>query len=74
MRLVFLAAKQYHPDVLSGADSDKAVDEHFVAISEAYSILSNPALRSDYDAKRWCALVNILFVGNLCTHSPLCSQ
>ncbi len=52
----FLAAKQYHPDVLSGAESDKAVDEHFVAISEAYSILSNPALRSDYDAKRWCAL------------------
>ena len=51
--VVAIAAKQYHPDVLSGSESDKAVDERFVRIAEAYTVLSNPTLRGDYDQKRY---------------------
>ncbi len=39
-------ARQYHPDVNPG---DKAAEERFKEISEAYDILSDPAKKSEYD-------------------------
>lgn len=42
-------AKRYHPDVNAGA---KGAEEQFKEIVEAYSILSDYNLRSNYDAKR----------------------
>lgn len=39
-------ARKYHPDVNSG---DKAAEDKFKEISEAYDILSDPAKKSEYD-------------------------
>jgi len=39
-------AKQYHPDVNKG---DKAAEERFKEISEAYNVLSNPEQKKKYD-------------------------
>ena len=39
-------ARKYHPDVNPG---DKAIEERFKEISEAYSVLSDPAKRKAYD-------------------------
>jgi len=39
-------ARQYHPDVNSG---DKAAEERFKEISEAYNVLSDPKQRKQYD-------------------------
>lgn len=39
-------ARKYHPDVNRG---DKASEERFKEISEAYEVLSNPDLRKKYD-------------------------
>lgn len=39
-------ALQYHPDKNSG---DKAAEEHFKEINEAYAVLSDPDKRSNYD-------------------------
>lgn len=39
-------ARQYHPDVNPG---DKAAEEKFKDIGEAYEVLSDPARRSQYD-------------------------
>ncbi len=39
-------AKQYHPDVNKG---DKAAEEKFKEISEAYNVLSDPKQRKQYD-------------------------
>ncbi len=40
-------AKKYHPDTAS--DSSPAASARFREINEAYSILSNPGKRADYD-------------------------
>ncbi|MBI3511034.1 MAG: DnaJ domain-containing protein [Bacteroidetes bacterium] len=42
-------AKRWHPDVNAGA---KGAEEKFKEIAEAYDILSDPVLRSNYDRKR----------------------
>lgn len=42
-------AKEYHPDSRGG---DKKAEEHFKRISEAYSILSDPQKRQQYDLMR----------------------
>lgn len=42
-------ARQYHPDQNPG---DKAAEEKFKSIGEAYSILSDPQQRKQYDALR----------------------
>ncbi|RMG66854.1 MAG: J domain-containing protein [Calditrichaeota bacterium] len=42
-------AKKYHPDAVGG---DKAKEERFKEISEAYSVLSDPAKRKEYDTMR----------------------
>ncbi len=42
-------ARQYHPDTNSG---DAAAEKRFKDISEAYSVLSNPEDRQQYDAIR----------------------
>ncbi len=42
-------AKQYHPDVNRG---DKKAAERFKEVGEAYSVLSDPAKRSQYDQMR----------------------
>jgi molecular chaperone DnaJ len=42
-------AKQYHPDTHPG---DKAAEEKFKDISEAYNVLSHPDKRSQYDQMR----------------------
>ena len=39
-------AMKYHPDRNSG---DKAAEEKFKSISEAYSVLSDPEKRANYD-------------------------
>jgi len=41
-------SKKYHPDLNRG---DKSAEDKFKEITEAYSILSNPGLRSEYDPK-----------------------
>jgi hypothetical protein len=71
-RFVLCTAKQYHPDILSGGESDKAVDEHFVRITEAYTILSNTALRSDYDSKRYDVVDRIRRRNEVCTRMRAC--
>jgi len=42
-------AKEYHPDKRKG---DKAAEEKFKEISEAYAVLSNPEKRKQYDMLR----------------------
>lgn len=42
-------AKQYHPDTHPG---DKAAEERFKEISEAYNVLSDPARKQKYDQMR----------------------
>ena len=42
-------AKKYHPDRVGG---DKAAEEKFKDISEAYSVLSDPKKRKEYDMLR----------------------
>lgn len=42
-------AKKYHPDSRGG---DKAAEERFKQISEAYSVLSDPQKRREYDLSR----------------------
>jgi curved DNA-binding protein len=42
-------ARQYHPDVNPG---DKAAEEQFKSINEAYQVLSNPEQRKKYDTLR----------------------
>jgi molecular chaperone DnaJ len=42
-------AKQFHPDANSG---NKAAEEKFKDVSEAYSVLSDPQKRSQYDQMR----------------------
>ncbi len=42
-------AKEYHPDRRGG---DKAAEERFKEISEAYSVLSDPQRRQEYDMLR----------------------
>jgi Flp pilus assembly protein TadD len=48
------AAKQYHPDALSKAGLDRGVHQQassvFALISKAYTALSNPNQRAEYDA------------------------
>ncbi len=39
-------AREYHPDV----NSDPTAEEKFKDVSEAYSVLSDPATRRRYDA------------------------
>lgn len=41
-------AKKYHPDSHPG---DKECEKMFQAVNEAYSVLSNPQKRKEYDAK-----------------------
>ena len=42
-------ARQYHPDQNPG---DKAAEEKFKSIGEAYAVLSDPQQRKQYDALR----------------------
>jgi curved DNA-binding protein CbpA len=42
-------AKRYHPDVNAGA---KGAEDKFKEIAEAYDVLSDPVLKSNYDRKR----------------------
>ncbi|KAA1424510.1 molecular chaperone DnaJ [Mumia zhuanghuii] len=42
-------ARDHHPDAKPG---DKAAEEKFKGISEAYSVLSNPEKRKEYDEQR----------------------
>ena len=41
------AAKKYHPDIYKGINKD-----HFKKINEAFSVLKNPAKRSEYDNRQ----------------------
>ena len=41
------AAKKYHPDICKGINKD-----HFKKINEAFSVLKNPAKRSEYDNRQ----------------------
>ncbi len=41
-------AKKLHPDV----NRDRAAHERFLAVKEAYEVLSNPLLRREYDERR----------------------
>ena len=41
------AARKYHPDIYKGINKD-----HFKRINEAYSVLKNPAKRSEYDNRQ----------------------
>jgi Ca-activated chloride channel family protein len=43
----FELARQYHPD----ANPDPAAREHFLVIQDAYSVLSNPERRADYESR-----------------------
>ena len=48
LKIAYLkAAKQYHPDVYSGVNSD-----HFKKINEAFTVLKNPQKRSEYDNRQ----------------------
>ena len=48
-RKYYKLAKQYHPDA---CPNDKAAEERFKAISEAWEVLSNPQKRAGYDQQR----------------------
>lgn len=43
-----ILSKKYHPDANPG---NKAAEEHFREITEAYAVLQNPRKRQDYDRK-----------------------
>src|SRR5262245_2616155 len=42
-------ARRYHPD----RSQEPAAEERFKEITEAYSVLSDPARRAEYDAGTW---------------------
>ncbi|MBN2340096.1 MAG: J domain-containing protein [Deltaproteobacteria bacterium] len=43
---------KYHPDKHQGNDLEELAKEKLVAINEAYSVLSKPELKTEYDAAR----------------------
>ncbi len=43
-------ASKYHPDVSSGSAIE--AEKRMKALNAAYSVLSDPALRADYDVRR----------------------
>lgn len=47
-RAYFRLAKRYHPDVNPSPEAR----EHFLAVKEAYEVLSDPLLRREYDERR----------------------
>jgi curved DNA-binding protein len=44
-------ALKYHPDTASSADQADRADR-FIAVTDAWKVLSNPAVRANYDAVR----------------------